>query len=125
MNTPIQIVTAESHSPRKKRERISLIETQPEADWLVPSRRKYYEVVIETAEGESEPIGTPRLNRAKAEEEYRELRHRFPTAEMISVWYTTRADGSLWRRPLVRILPHSTDEEVQRRLRLHGTRSGK
>lgn len=77
------------------------------------SNRTFYEVVIENADGEDDHIGTPRLSRTKAEKEFEELRHRFPNAEMISVWYSTRDDGSLARRPLVRILPNATDEEAR------------
>lgn len=42
MSKPLTVVTAETPAPapKKKREKIQLIETQPEADWFVPVKTK-------------------------------------------------------------------------------------
>ncbi|MDR4467532.1 MAG: hypothetical protein MRJ68_04420 [Nitrospira sp.] len=40
MNTPLTVVQAASPAPKKKRETISLIETQPEPSWFVPAKTK-------------------------------------------------------------------------------------
>lgn len=40
MSKALKIVNAETPAPKKKRERIALIETQPEAGWFVPVRTK-------------------------------------------------------------------------------------
>ncbi len=42
MSKALTVVTADTSAPapKKKREKIQLIETQPEADWFVPARTK-------------------------------------------------------------------------------------
>lgn len=40
MSNALTIVNPETPAPKKKRERICLIETQPEADWFVPAKTK-------------------------------------------------------------------------------------
>ncbi|WHZ27620.1 MAG: hypothetical protein OJF51_002417 [Nitrospira sp.] len=40
MSNPLTIVNSETPAPKKKREKIVLIETEPEADWFVPAKTK-------------------------------------------------------------------------------------
>ena len=40
MNNALAIVDTNNPTPKKKREKICLIETQPEADWFVPAKTK-------------------------------------------------------------------------------------
>lgn len=40
MGTALTVVNAETSAPNKKREKNRLIETQPEADWIVPAKTK-------------------------------------------------------------------------------------
>ncbi len=64
-----------------------------------------YEVCIKDQEGQWEKVGVTHTRPAKAKEELLELNLRYPEAFVASVWYTPRADGSLWRRPMVRLTP--------------------
>ena len=40
MSTTLTAITADTPAPKEKRERIVLIETQPESDWLLPAKTK-------------------------------------------------------------------------------------
>lgn len=78
----------------------------------------FYEVCVETSEGESVPIGMAHTKRAKAVEEFREKKLRYPKAFVVSVWRTIGIDGSVRRRPLARVAPKLAPLDDPRPLRL-------
>lgn len=75
-----------------------------------------YEVCIRNEEKQwlKIPGGMTHKRVAKAKEELEKVKLRYPEAFVAGVWYTPRADGSLWRRPLGPLIPLAWLEPIHK-----------